>query len=85
MLPLILAVAGGYLIGNSAKKEVKYYSGGMIIGHYYKDKDGQEYRYLGDNERKENTGVFSDDENFFNKDYSEFDLFPKNKNLFGIF
>jgi hypothetical protein len=60
-------------------------NGGMIAGRYYKDASGEEYRYLGDYERKENTGVFSDGENVINKSYSEFDLIPKQKKLFGFF
>jgi hypothetical protein len=61
----------------------KYDKGGFLVGHYYKAKNGKQYRYIG--EAKDGKGLFTENGNYVNLDYSEFDDLPKKTGLFGWF
>jgi len=56
---------------------------GMEVGRYYKDKNGDSYRYIGENSQRQT--LFNDGQKVIVKSIDDFDDEPKNKKLFGIF
>ena len=56
---------------------------GMEVGRYYKDKNGNNFRYIGENSGNET--LFNDGERVVVKSVDDFDNEPKSKKLFGIF
>jgi hypothetical protein len=56
---------------------------GMEVGRYYKDKNGDSYRYIGENSQRQT--LFNDGQKIIVKSIDDFDDEPKNKKLFGIF
>jgi hypothetical protein len=56
---------------------------GMEVGRYYKDKNGDTYRYIGENSQRQT--LFNDGQKVIVKSIDDFDEEPKNNKLFGIF
>jgi hypothetical protein len=56
---------------------------GMEVGRYYKDKNGDTYRYIGENSQRQT--LFNDGQKVIVKSIDDFEEEPKNKKLFGIF
>lgn len=68
-------------IKNILKKNT-YAKGGMVSGRYYRDRDGNEFRYIG--EGKDGKGLFQSGQNYVQKEYDEFGAAKETK-LFGWF
>jgi hypothetical protein len=62
---------------------IKLANGGMTAGRWYKDNQGVEYRYIG--EDMNGNQLFSDGERTFSKSQSDFEDEPKERKLFGFF
>jgi hypothetical protein len=60
-----------------------YAAAGMQVGRYYKDKNGDSYRYIGENSQGQE--LFNDGEKVIVKSSSDFEEESKSKKLFGIF
>ena len=56
---------------------------GMEVGRYYKDKNGDTYRYIGENSQRQT--LFNDGQKVIVKSIDDFEEEPKNNKLFGIF
>jgi hypothetical protein len=56
---------------------------GMEVGRYYKDKNGDTYRYIGENSQRQT--LFNDGQKVIVKSIDDFEEQPKEKKLFGIF
>jgi hypothetical protein len=56
---------------------------GMEVGRYYKDKNGDTYRYIGENSQRQT--LFNDGQKVIVKSIEDFEEEPKNNKLFGIF
>jgi hypothetical protein len=55
--------------------------GGMVAGYYYKDKNGNELRFLGPDTKNEDKGVFKDGEKYVNKSYDDFEIEKEKKSF----
>lgn len=77
-----LEVLGELIIKHENDTKQKMALGGMTPGRYYKDNKGVEYRFVGESEGKL---LFKDGENVISKSQSDFEEFPKENKLFGIF
>jgi hypothetical protein len=61
-------------------------NGGMVGGYYYKDKNGEDLRYVGPDSKDVNIGIFKAGDKYLQKPYTDFEQEPKNNNkLFGWF
>lgn len=60
-----------------------YSKGGMTAGRWYKDKNGEEFRYVGEDSM--GNALFSDGEKVMTKSYDDFEEKPKENKLFGFF
>jgi hypothetical protein len=47
--------------------------GGMVAGHYYKDKAGSDLRYIGPDSKNDDLGIFKDGEKYLTKPFNEFE------------
>lgn len=47
--------------------------GGMVAGHYYKDKAGSDLRYIGPDSKNDDLGIFKDGEKYLTKSFNEFE------------
>jgi len=56
---------------------------GMEVGRYYKDKNGDTYRYIGENSQRQT--LFNDGQKVIVKSIDDFEEQPKEKKLFGFF
>lgn len=56
---------------------------GMEVGRYYKDKNGDSFRYIGENSQRQT--LFNDGQKVIVKSVNDFEDEPKEKKLFGIF
>lgn len=48
-------------------------TGGMVAGIYYKDKSGDELRFIGPDSSNDNMGIFKDGEKYVTKSYNDFE------------
>jgi hypothetical protein len=60
-------------------------NGGMVVGYYYNDKNGENLRYVGSDSRDEKMGIFKSGDKYIQKPYNDFEQEPKNNKLFGFF
>jgi len=60
-----------------------YAASGMQVGRYYKDKNGDSYRYIGENSQGQE--LFNDGEKVIVKSTNDFEEEPKEKRRFGFF
>jgi hypothetical protein len=58
-------------------------SRGMEVGRYYQDKNGDSYRYIGENSQRQT--LFNDGQNVIVKSIDDFEEKPTEKKLFGFF
>jgi len=56
---------------------------GMEVGRYYKDKNGDSFRYIGENSQRQT--LFNDGQKVIVKSIDDFEEQPKEKKLFGFF
>lgn len=63
-------------------EEAKFAAGGMTAGRWYKDRNGKEFRYIGESQGKL---LFNDGEKIIEKDEEDFEEEKKEKKLFGLF
>jgi hypothetical protein len=47
--------------------------GGMVAGHYYKDKAGSDLRYIGPDSKNDDLGIFKDGEKYLTKSFDDFE------------
>ena len=68
-------------------KGVKFSTGGMTAGRWYRDNTGKEFRFIGRKDSGVNEGklVFNDGTSNVYKTLDEFGSVPKEKKLFGLF
>ena len=48
-------------------------SGGMVAGHYYKDKAGSDLRYIGPDSKNDDLGIFKNGEKYLTKSFDDFE------------
>ena len=48
-------------------------TGGMVAGHYYKDKAGSDLRYIGPDSKNDDLGIFKDGEKYLTKSFDDFE------------
>jgi hypothetical protein len=48
-------------------------TGGMVAGHHYKDKAGNDLRYIGPDSKNDNMGVFKNGEKYLTKSFNDFE------------
>jgi hypothetical protein len=60
-------------------------NGGMVAGYYYKDKNGENLRYVGPDSKDVNIGLFKNGDKYIQKPYNDFEQEPKSNKLFGWF
>ncbi len=72
---------------NELMKAHKMAHGGMVAGRWYKDKSGQEFKYIGKIDSGVNKGKLfvSDGSKSLYKDVEDFSTHPKENKLFGFF
>jgi len=58
-------------------------SRGMEVGRYYQDKNGDSFRYIGENSQRQT--LFNDGQKVIVKSIDDFEEQPKEKKLFGFF
>jgi hypothetical protein len=56
---------------------------GMEVGRYYQDKNGDSFRYIGENSQRQT--LFNDGQKVIVKSIDDFEEQPKEKKLFGFF
>jgi DNA-binding transcriptional ArsR family regulator len=70
-------------VSSDTAKFEYYAAGGMIVGRYYKDNQGEEYRYIG--EDKDGQPLFSDGQKVAPKSLDDFESDAKETKLFRFF
>ena len=78
-----LEVLGELIIKHESDQKQKMASGGMTAGRWYKDNQGVEYRFIG--EDSSGNPLFNDGEKTISKSLDDFEDSPKEKKLFGFF
>jgi hypothetical protein len=70
-------------VSSDTAKFEHYAAGGMIVGRYYKDNQGEEYRYIG--EDRDGQPLFSDGQKVAPKSLDDFEPNTKETKLFRFF
>jgi hypothetical protein len=70
-------------VSSDPSKFEHYAAGGMIVGRYYKDNQGEEYRYIG--EDRDGQPLFSDGQKVAPKSLDDFEPNTKETKLFRFF
>jgi hypothetical protein len=56
-------------------------SGGMVAGHYYKDKAGSDLRYIGPDSKNDDLGIFKNGEKYLTKSFDDFEKEKEKKSF----